>query len=157
MDFPILVLADTTAWLVGAGALIAGAVLGAIGIRAINAKRVGAAMAEAKDVMSKAQAEAKAAADQIRLEADKVVLERKQKAESEIESKRHEIREDEKRLAKREDLVDRKDEMISNTCTTLNPAARERPIASWIAGPSASGSENGKPISKTSAPALHSL
>ncbi len=111
----MLVLADAMSYGIGGGAgLLVGAVLGAVVLKAVMSKKHGAAMAQASGVVEKARAEAKAAADQLRIEAEKEVLERRKKAEQEIESKRNEVREDEKRLDKREDLVDRKDQMIAD-------------------------------------------
>ena len=110
-----LILADALAWGVGgvAGVLV-GTVLGAVILKTSLAKKHGAAMAQATGVVEKAQAEAKSTADKIRIDAEKEVLDRRRKAEQEIESKRNEVREDEKRLDKREDLVDRKDQMIAD-------------------------------------------
>ncbi len=42
---------------------------------------------------------------------------------------------------------------MSSTPSSVAPAASARSVARWITGPSASGSENGTPISRTSAPA----
>jgi len=111
----MLMLADGLAYGIGGGAgLLVGAILGAVILKSVLAKKHGAAMAEASGVVEKAKADAKAAADQLRLDAEKEVLERRKKAEQEIEAKRNEVREDEKRLDKREDLVDRKDQMIAD-------------------------------------------
>ena len=107
------VLGEAGSWVYGAGGLVAGIILGMIGLRAVAAKRVGQTLQQAKDLLSKAEGDARTTAEQIKLEAEKVVLDRKQRADNEIESKRGEIRENERRLAKREDLVDRKEEMLA--------------------------------------------
>src|SRR5262245_42538660 len=50
----------------------------------------------------------------------------------------------------------RTDSTSFNTPRRLVPAASARSVARWITGPSASGSENGTPTSRTSAPARSS-
>jgi ribonucrease Y len=120
-----LILADALAWGVGGVVgLLIGAVMGAVVLKASLAKKHGAAMAQATGVVEKAQAEAKAIADKIRVDAEKEVLDRRRKAEQEIEAKRNEVREDEKRLDKREDLVDRKDQMITDKEKLLESQAQ---------------------------------
>ena len=42
---------------------------------------------------------------------------------------------------------------MPSTPRRVAPDASARSVARWITGPSASGSENGTPISRTSAPA----
>src|SRR5471030_2409830 len=46
--------------------------------------------------------------------------------------------------------------IIASDARRLPPAAIARSVARWITGPSASGSENGTPTSRTSAPARSS-
>ncbi len=120
-----LVLADAGTWLWAGGGLGVGVVLGVIGLRTVAAKRVGQALQQARDLVSKAEGDARTTAEQIKIEAEKVVLERKQRAESEIEGKRSELREDERRLAKREDLVDRKEEMLAEKEKSVDRQAEQ--------------------------------
>ncbi|MDX2132595.1 MAG: ribonuclease Y [Planctomycetota bacterium] len=93
-------------------ALLAGAAGGFFLARLLGAKAIAKASDEAKAAAARIEAEGRAAAERARLEADKAVLERKQKAESEIEATWEEVRDAERRLAKREDAFDRKEEAV---------------------------------------------
>lgn len=71
------------------------------------------AKADADKLRSSAEADAKAVVSRAELEAEKAILQRKEKYEAETNAKRDEMRETERRLAKREDLVDRKLESLT--------------------------------------------
>lgn len=100
--------------------LLAGAGVGVWGTRVAAGKKLSREVASAREAIARSEADAKAAAERIRLEAEKAALERKAKAESEFEAKRAEIREDERRLSKREDLVDRREESLAQKEQMLN-------------------------------------
>ncbi|CAG0950572.1 Ribonuclease Y [Phycisphaerales bacterium] len=104
---------ETTAVALSAGAAVVGLVVGFVIARALGAKAVAKASEEARSLVARAESDAKAAAERVRLEAEKGVLERKQKAEAEIEKAWSEHREAERRLTKREDTFERKEEAVS--------------------------------------------
>lgn len=105
-------ISDAAAVGIGVGALVVGGVAGVLVARALGAKALAKASDEARAAAARAEADAKAAAERIRLDAEKAALERKQRAESEIEKTWEEVREAERRLAKREDAFDRKEEAV---------------------------------------------
>ncbi|MBL0921010.1 MAG: ribonuclease Y [Phycisphaerales bacterium] len=98
---------------IGAGALIVGALLGFVLFRILTGQTIGKAKAEAEQLIRVAKAEADAQARQVELEAEKRVNEARSRLESETESRRSELREDERRLKKREDTLDHKLEGIA--------------------------------------------
>ncbi len=111
-----LMLADTgPAMIAGAAvaALVIGVVLGVLAYRTLTGATMSKARAEARDLISRAESDARAGAEKIRLEGEQAVLERKKAAEKELEGARNDVRENERRLAKREDLVDRKEETLT--------------------------------------------
>jgi ribonuclease Y len=112
----IQVLADVSmpiAAVIGVAGAVVGAVLGVVLAKAIGQKSLDNARAQAKQTVERAEAEAKTNAEKIRLEAEKSLLERKAKAEEELEKGRAELRESDRRLTKREDLFDRKEESLA--------------------------------------------
>ena len=94
--------------------LLLGAGLAAVVITVLGRQRLNRARSEAEEITNRARAEAENAAEKIRLEAEREALERKEKSESELEAGRAELREQERRMAKREDTLDRREETISN-------------------------------------------
>lgn len=93
-------------------ALIIGVAIGTFVVRFLAGQTLGQAKAKAAALVSQAEAEAKNAAEKARLDQDRAILERKEKFEKDLEATRNELRETERRLAKREDLVDRKEETV---------------------------------------------
>ncbi len=103
---------------VGAIVLTAGGlVLGAGGalalLRLIAGRTVFAAKQEAARVLERAESERENLLQKAEVEAEKVVIERQRAFEKEAERQREEIREHEKRLGKREDLLDRQRDTLA--------------------------------------------
>jgi len=102
----------------GVGLAVAALILGVGGgfllARLVGAKDLARASAEAKRLVAEAESEARNAAEKVRLEADRGVMERKAKADEELDRSRAEFREGERRLTKREDLFDRKEEAVAS-------------------------------------------
>lgn len=103
--------------------VLVGGVVGALAYRAIAAKRLAEAEARGKDIVARAERDAAAAAEKTRLDAEKSLLERKAKMEAELEASRQEVREAERRVAKREDLFDRKEESLAQREANMNRQA----------------------------------
>ncbi|USN98196.1 MAG: ribonuclease Y [Phycisphaeraceae bacterium] len=93
-------------FLLGAGVMY-------IAQRTITKQSLASAKAEAASLVERSKEEARNEAEKIRLEAERNALARKEKFDSEIEAARGEIRESERRLSKREDLIDRKEETLA--------------------------------------------
>lgn len=94
-------------------ALAAGLIGGALGVRFIIGKTISNARAEARSIAERARDEAKGLVERQELEAEKKILDRKAAFEEEIEELRKDHKENERRLAKREDLFDRKEEALA--------------------------------------------
>lgn len=123
-----------TAGAIGAGGLVLGLLLGFLLFRIVTGQTIGKAKVEAEQVVRVAKAEADAAARQVELEAEKRVNDARSRLESETASRRNELREDERRLKKREDTLDNKLEGIAQKEEALNKAgeavkAREARLA----------------------------
>ncbi|MBX3367273.1 MAG: ribonuclease Y [Phycisphaeraceae bacterium] len=99
--------------LAGVIAAIAGVGLGFLLCQRLAGKSLSRAKAEAAQIVERAAAEARTQAESVRLEAERQTLARKEQFERETESARAELREVERRLAKREDLLDRKEETLA--------------------------------------------
>lgn len=89
---------------VGVGVALAGMLAG----RKLDRLRV-----EAEQLTSRAKEDARNAAEKIKLEAERKALDRKEAVDKELEAARNEQREFERRLAKREDILDRKEEALT--------------------------------------------
>jgi len=120
--------------LVGVLAALLGAGLGFMAMRALMSKALAAGREQADRLVESARTEAETLSEKIRLDAEKQVLERSRRFEEEAERTRTEFKEQERRLAKREDLLDRKldtlavkEENLSKTAETLQQ--RESRIA----------------------------
>lgn len=70
------------------------------------------AKAEAAEIAERAKADAATEAERVRLDAEKQALERKEKADRELEQARSELRETERRLAKREDMIHSREQQV---------------------------------------------
>lgn len=99
--------------LVGLGGVLVGAAGMFFGVRALMGRSLGQARTEAEQILARAEADARNAAERVRLDAERQAIERKEKADAELDAARHEIRETERRLTKREDLIDRKEESLA--------------------------------------------
>ncbi len=125
---------DTTTILVGVVGLAAGAALYFLLARTIKIQSIAAAKSEAARLIEHANAEAKTTRAQAEVDAEKLIGERKQKAESENEVIRRELKEAEKRLEKREEFFDKKIETLTQKeellgKTTEQLKAREQELA----------------------------
>jgi len=100
--------------------VIAAAGVGLVASRIMGGASLTKARAEAGELVERAKQEARAEAERVRLEAERQALERKAEADKEIERARGEIRDQEKRLAKREDSFDRKEEAIAEKERSLS-------------------------------------
>ncbi|MBX3316767.1 MAG: ribonuclease Y [Phycisphaeraceae bacterium] len=99
--------------LAGVIAVIAGVGLGFLLCQRLAGKSLSRAKVEAAQIVERAAAEARTQAESVRLEAERQTLARKEQFERETESARAELRDVERRLAKREDLLDRKEETLA--------------------------------------------
>jgi ribonuclease Y len=97
-----------------AAALIVGLIIGAFVVASLRGQTLARAKSEAEQIKSKAESDAKAIAERARMDADRLALERKSAIDSEQEKSRNEMREAEKRIAKREDLIDKKLETLTS-------------------------------------------
>ncbi|MBA4028606.1 MAG: ribonuclease Y [Planctomyces sp.] len=89
---------------------------------------------EAEQIRARAQADAQSETRRAELEAEKAALSRKEQAERELAGKRDELRETERRLQKREDLLDQKLQRLTDKESELERAAagyrqREQAVA----------------------------
>lgn len=98
---------------IAAGALVVGAIAGFVINKLIASQAQASAKAKVAETIARAESDARAAAEKVRVESDKSLLERKATIEKEIEDGRNEVREAERRLQKREDLFDRKEEALN--------------------------------------------
>jgi ribonucrease Y len=125
---PTLTLADlssTQAILLSLLMLAVGAAAGIAILHLLMGKKVGQARAEAQQILSRAEADARTTSQKMELDAEKAILERKERFDEEVEQFRSELREQERRLAKREDAFDRKEESLSQKESALDRIAHE--------------------------------
>jgi len=104
---------------IGVGGAAVGAAAGFFIVRAVSKASLSNARAEAKRIVDEAQARAQVDAERARLDGQRAILELRSRAEEEIERTRSELRESEKRLVKREDLVDAKERSLAEQSQTL--------------------------------------
>ncbi len=100
--------------IVGIVALFVGLGLGMALSGFLGGKKLEGLKAEAEILASRAKEDAQNAADKILIEADRKALGRKEAVDKELEAARNEQREFERRLAKREDILDRKEETLAH-------------------------------------------
>ncbi|MFM9996735.1 MAG: ribonuclease Y [Phycisphaerales bacterium] len=98
-------------------------VVGAAAAFLVGRLVLGQSSAKARDLIAAAENEARTNAQRIELEAQKAALERKTKLEAEMEAARNELREAERRQAKREEVFERKEELIAVKETALGKQA----------------------------------
>ncbi len=127
----VATLAETSAGEVFAVAVIGAValVLGFLAARFVTGRTVGQARGQAEEIKKSARRDGEAEAEKIRLDAERKALERQQALDAEIAGARAELKETERRLAKREDLFDRKEEMLAQKEQQLTKAGdllRER-------------------------------
>lgn len=95
------------------GALVVGVIVGFVVLGMLRGQTLGRAKSEAERFRIDAEREATSLRQRAELDAEKVAMDRKAAFETEQERSRNEMRETERRLAKREDLLDRKLESIA--------------------------------------------
>lgn len=110
--FALLAMETGAAIGLAVGALIVGVILGTTVVSSIRGRKLSKARAEADQLRAQAETEARNLTQKAQLDAEKLALEKRQSFETEAENARREIRETEKRLAKREDLLDKKLESL---------------------------------------------
>ena len=117
---PTLALEDSV-WIgIVVGAAVVAAVVGAFVHRAMTAKDRSDADRVAKETITKAETEAKANAERIKIDAQQAALAQRQQTEKELEEQRNQARDNERRLAKREDQIERKEESLSQRDSALS-------------------------------------
>ncbi|RMH28827.1 MAG: ribonuclease Y [Planctomycetota bacterium] len=105
--------------------LLVGVAGTALAVRLITGRLLAGARTEADRIREAARAEAATEAERIRVEAEKDRLERTRAFEKELEAGRAELREVERRLTKREDVLDRKLETLGVKEDALSKQAAE--------------------------------
>jgi len=93
--------------------LVVGLGLAVAGTKLIMGRTLSDAKAEAAQLVDRAKDDARNEAEKERLDAERKALARKESIDKEIEGSRSELRENERRLTKREDLFERKEETLS--------------------------------------------
>ncbi|MEM0983818.1 MAG: ribonuclease Y [Planctomycetota bacterium] len=91
--------------------------------RLLTGQTLAGAKAEAERITKQAQDDAANAVERAKIEAEREILARKEKAEAEIEESRKELRESERRLSKREDQLDKREDTLSQKDTELEKQA----------------------------------
>ncbi len=105
---------------VGILALLVGLGLGVALAGFLGAKKLERLKSESEVIASRAKEDAQNAAEKILIDADRKALARKEEVDKELEAARNEQREFERRLAKREDILDRKEESLSHKESNLS-------------------------------------
>ncbi len=100
--------------------LVLGIPAGLFITRTLSARAQASARDQARETIERAEAEAKTAAEKVRLEAEREVLERKEKLDAEVKASRDELRETERRLGKREDLMHEKESSLAKRESSLD-------------------------------------
>lgn len=102
----ITVVIAAVVFVVGVGA-------GVVGLGMISGQKVANARSVAAGIVRQAEDEARNAGEKIRLEAERQAIGHKESVDKELAAARAEVRESERRIGKREDLFDRKEEMLA--------------------------------------------
>lgn len=121
-------------WGVAIGMTVAGIVVALLLQRQLDVRRIAGAKSQAAEILKRAEADARTAAERAEVEATKRLMADREKFEAEINGKREEVRELERRLAKREDQHERKVEMLAQkeaevTKATESLRSRETKVA----------------------------
>jgi ribonucrease Y len=112
----------TAAILLALVCLVAGAGAGLLICKLAIGRTLGQAQAEARQVVERAEADARTKVQKLELEAEKSLIDRKERFDRDLEQTRNELREQERRLVKREDLFDRKEEALTLKESSLSKA-----------------------------------
>ncbi|MEN0020230.1 MAG: ribonuclease Y [Planctomycetota bacterium] len=115
-------------------AVVVGAGLGILVQRLLSGRAVKQAQDEADRILRAAEQEARTAAEATRLEAEREAIARKERIEKELDAERSELRETERRLTKRDELLHRKEESAADReakakAAEDDAARRERAVA----------------------------
>ncbi len=116
MHFPVFVLAEVSLpWLVGG--LVLGLVVGVAAAMLLARKNTGAgvaaAKAEADNLLARARSEAETLKKESELDARNQILKLRSESDKEAEALRNEIKDEQRRLTKREDNLDRKLDVLT--------------------------------------------
>jgi len=110
-------------------AAVIGLIVGAIGaffaVRTLTGQSINKAKDDARRIVERAESEASTIKSQAEISAEKYVIERKEKSEADNQNVRNELRETERRLAKREDILDKKLETLTTKEDVLTKAQAE--------------------------------
>ena len=98
---------------IAAAALIVGFIMGFMILGTLRGQTMSKARSEADGLRRQAETEARTLTDRAKVDAERVVQERRSAFESESEKTRNEIRQTEQRLSKREDMLDKKLETLT--------------------------------------------
>ncbi|QYU69860.1 Rnase Y domain-containing protein [Leptolyngbya sp. 15MV] len=108
---------------IGILALLVGGGLALLAVRAVMGQSLARARSEATRIIEAAQAEARTNAEKMVVEAERAALDRKTRADAEVDAIRNELKETERRLAKREDVLERKEEAAAEREKSLSRQA----------------------------------
>ena len=98
---------------VAAMAVVVGIGVGLLVSKVVIGRTLNQARTERDQIIARAESEARNAAQKIQLDAEKAALDRKERLDKEAEATRNELKEQERRLTKREDLFERKEEALT--------------------------------------------
>lgn len=125
---------ETSTAVAGAAAGIAGIIIGFFLVRLTGGRTLGRAKADAQQLIKAAEGEARTITERAEVDAQKRTISERERFDAEAAGKREELRELERRLAKREDQHERKvealalkEEQLAKTSETLR--ARETKVA----------------------------
>lgn len=121
-------------WLIAIGMTVVGIVAAVITSNLMGARAITSAKSKAAEIISRAEADSRTAAERAEVESTKRLMAQREKSEGEINTKREEVRELERRLAKREDQHERNAEALARkeaeaTKTAESLRARETKVA----------------------------
>lgn len=108
-----LAVIDATTILFALGGFAIGVVAFIVATRVMKTQTIAAAKAEASRTVENALAEAKITRSKAETDAERLISDRKQKAEAESDAIRKELKDSERRLEKREEFFDKKIEMLT--------------------------------------------
>lgn len=125
-------------WAIAGGAAVAGVIVGALFgfllVRAMGGKTIAQAKALAAETVTRAQADARTLVEKAELDAKQKVISERERFDAEVQGKREELRELERRLTKREDAHEKKVEELAQAEAKAKSqaeavAAREQKVA----------------------------
>ncbi len=105
-------------------AIVIGLVIGAFVIQMMTGNTIKRANEERERIIASARTEAETQREKTAVDAEKQILERKQSLEKEFTAEREQVKEQERRLAKREDMMDRKNDTLESKERFLEERSR---------------------------------